>query len=213
MILRPVFRVQAFRLQHGIEHQPTHPLVVSLAQLYLAELETLQLSTPADKKARVANLANEREGGQERGTAQVRATVRKVMVRPVRGSGTSPRKLVKPRRHADSLHLNRGVLGDPTARMLMTGPRGERALLQLIQLWRSNAHRQGEAPQGVPRLRRKRNQIPRLRCVKLQLRLGHPGSRSWSINGSGDPGSSGFHHELAQVLEGLTPREFATGSG
>ena len=59
-----VFRVQAFKLQHGVEHQPSQTLAVSLAQLYLAELETLQLSIHSDKKARIAGLQGvpEKEG-------------------------------------------------------------------------------------------------------------------------------------------------------
>ena len=32
-----IFRVQAFRLQHGVDHQPSYAIAVSLAQLYLAE--------------------------------------------------------------------------------------------------------------------------------------------------------------------------------
>ncbi|OLQ03927.1 Copia protein [Symbiodinium microadriaticum] len=51
-----VFRVQAFRLQNSIDHLPSQDSSVSLAQLYLAELETLLLVTPDPKKQRVAAL-------------------------------------------------------------------------------------------------------------------------------------------------------------
>ena len=40
-----IFRVQAFHLQHGVDHQPSYAIPVSLAQLYLAELETLTALT------------------------------------------------------------------------------------------------------------------------------------------------------------------------
>ena len=51
-----VFRVQAFRLQNSIDHLPSQDSSVSLAQLYLAELETLLLVAPDRKKQRVAAL-------------------------------------------------------------------------------------------------------------------------------------------------------------
>ena len=51
-----VFRVQAFRLQNSIDHLPSQDSSVSLAQLYLAELETLLLVAPDPKKQRVAAL-------------------------------------------------------------------------------------------------------------------------------------------------------------
>ncbi|CAE7474033.1 GIP [Symbiodinium sp. CCMP2592] len=51
-----VFRVQAFRLQHSVDHLPSQDSSVSLAQLYLAELETLLLVAPDPKKQRVAAL-------------------------------------------------------------------------------------------------------------------------------------------------------------
>ena len=49
-----MFRAQAFKLQHGIEHEPSQELAVVV--LYLAELETLQLSAPPHKQAQVASL-------------------------------------------------------------------------------------------------------------------------------------------------------------
>ena len=55
-----IFRVQAFRLQHGVDHQPSYAIAVSLAQLYLAELETLVLMMPDSERQKVAAL---QEGG------------------------------------------------------------------------------------------------------------------------------------------------------
>ena len=46
--------VEAFKLQHGIEHQPSQHLVVSLVQLSLQRW--MQLSADPDKRARVVGL-------------------------------------------------------------------------------------------------------------------------------------------------------------
>ena len=53
-----VFRVQSFRMQHGVEHKPSQASAVSLAQFYLAELETLALAEPEKdtKRQRVSSL-------------------------------------------------------------------------------------------------------------------------------------------------------------
>ena len=60
-----VFRVQAFRLQHGVDHQPSYAIAVSLAQLYLAELETLALMAPENKKQKVAVLQEGKSQGSD----------------------------------------------------------------------------------------------------------------------------------------------------
>ena len=56
-----VFRVQTFRMRHGVEHKPSQASAVSLAQLYLAELETLALAEPEKdtKRQRVATVQGE----------------------------------------------------------------------------------------------------------------------------------------------------------
>ena len=64
-----IFRVQAFRLQHGADHQPSYAIAVSLAQLYLAELETLTLMAPESKRQRVSAL---QEGGTQSQEAPMR---------------------------------------------------------------------------------------------------------------------------------------------
>ena len=56
-----IFRVQAFKLQHGVDHRPTHDIAVSLAQLFLAELETLSLQPAESKKPRVSALKEDGE--------------------------------------------------------------------------------------------------------------------------------------------------------
>ena len=60
-----IFRVQAFRLQHGVDHQPSYAIAVSLAQLYLAELETLVLMAPENKRQKVAALQDGRPPAPE----------------------------------------------------------------------------------------------------------------------------------------------------
>ena len=57
-----VFRVQTFRMQHGVEHKPTQASAVSLAQLYLAELETLALAEPDAKEGKRQRVASASEG-------------------------------------------------------------------------------------------------------------------------------------------------------
>ena len=60
-----IFRVQAFRLQHGVDHQPSYDISVSLAQLYLAEMETLALMTPETKKQKIAAMQEGKQQGTE----------------------------------------------------------------------------------------------------------------------------------------------------
>ena len=48
-----------------MDHQPSYAIAVSLAQLYLAELETLVLMTPETKKQKVAALHDARPTGMD----------------------------------------------------------------------------------------------------------------------------------------------------